>query len=111
MRAKALRLPDNLMDAVRFAEKKEKLDEPTTLRKFLRLGAETYVGTSYAHGEITLRDAAKVLDVTTREALELFWTMGITGNVSADQTLEAISFVKKKTSGRKNNSQPLCRKT
>ena len=31
MKAKALRLPDNLLDAVKFAEKKEKLDEPTSL--------------------------------------------------------------------------------
>ncbi len=58
MKAKALRLPDSLLDAVRFAEKKERLDEPTTLRKFLRLGAERYVGALYARGEISLREAA-----------------------------------------------------
>ncbi|MBI5197537.1 MAG: hypothetical protein HZA19_02895 [Nitrospirae bacterium] len=91
MRAKALRLPDNLLDAVKFAEKKEKLDEPTTLRKFLRLGAERYVGESYSRGDISLREAAKVLDMTTRETLELFWDMGITGNVGAEETLKAIS--------------------
>jgi len=79
MRAKAIRLPDNLLDAVKFAEKREKLDEPTTLRKFLRLGAEKYVADSYARGGISLREAAKVLDLTTREALELFLDMGITG--------------------------------
>jgi len=43
MKAKALRLPDTLLEVVKSAEKKEKLDEPTTLRKFLRLGAEKYV--------------------------------------------------------------------
>ena len=96
MRAKALRLPDNLMDAVKFAEKKEKLDEPTTIRKFLRLGAEKYVGDSYARGDVSLREAADVLDITVREALELFWDMGITGNIDADKTLKAISFAEKK---------------
>lgn len=96
MKAKALRLPDNLLDAVKFAEKKEKLDEPTTLRKFLRLGAEKYVGDSYANGGISLREAARVLDITTREALELFWDMGITGNVDADKALKAISFAENK---------------
>jgi len=95
MRAKALRLPDNLLDAVKFAEKKEKLDEPTTLRKFLRLGAERYVGESYSRGDISLREAAKVLDMTTRETLELFWDMGITGNVSAEETLKAISVAER----------------
>jgi predicted HTH domain antitoxin len=100
MKAKALRLPDNLLDAVKFAEKKEKLDEPTTIRKFLRLGAEKYVADSYARGEISLREAAKVLDITIREVLELFWDMGITGNLDAGDTLNAISFVQKKLSER-----------
>ena len=96
MRAKAIRLPDNLLDAVKFAEKREKLDEPTTLRKFLRLGAEKYVADSYARGGISLREAAKVLDLTTREALELLMDMGITGNVDADKALKAISFARRK---------------
>jgi len=100
MKAKALRLPDNLLDAVKFAERKEKLDEPTTIRKFLRLGAEKYVADSYSRGEISLREAAKVLDIPTREALDLFWDMGITGNLDAGDTLKAISFVQKELSKR-----------
>ncbi|MDA8079352.1 MAG: hypothetical protein M0Z79_10495 [Nitrospiraceae bacterium] len=97
MKAKALRLPDNLLDVVKFAEKKERLDEPTTLRKFLRLGAEKYIGDSYARGDISLREAAKVLDITARETLELFGDMGIVGNVDADKALKAIFFVGKKS--------------
>ena len=85
---------------VKFAERKEKLDEPTTIRKFLRLGAEKYVADSYSRGEISLREAAKVLDIPTREALELFWDMGITGNLDAGDTLKAISFVQKELSKR-----------
>ncbi len=96
MKAKALRLPDNLLDAVKFAEKREKLDEPTTIRKFLRLGAEKYVGDNYARGDISLREAARVLDIPPREALELFGDMGITGNVDADKSLKALSFAAKK---------------
>lgn len=101
MKAKALRLPDNLLDAVKFAEKRERLDEPTTLRKFLRLGAEKYVGDSYARGDISLREAAKVLDITAHETLELFWDMGIAGNVDADMALKAISFAEKSAKGQK----------
>lgn len=101
MRAKALRLPDNLLDAVKFAEKRERLDEPTTLRKFLRLGAEKYVGDSYVSGEISLREAAGILDITTREALELFWDMGITGNVGAGETLRAFTFIEKKIASKR----------
>lgn len=100
MKAKALRLPDNLLDAIKFAEKKEKLDEPTTLRKFLRLGAEKYVADIYARGEVTLREAATVLDITAREAMEMFFDMGIAGNVDADKALKAIRLVEKKTARR-----------
>ena len=98
MKAKALRLPDNLLGAVKFAERKEKLDEPATIRKFLRLGAEKYVADSYSRGEISLREAAKVLDIPPREAMELFWDMGVTGNLDAGETLKALSFVQKKLS-------------
>ncbi len=99
MKAKALRLPDNILDAVKYAEKKEKLDEPTTIRKFLRIGAEKYVSDSYARGDIGIREAAKVLDMTTREALELFGDMGVSGNVDAVKALKAISFAEKKSKG------------
>lgn len=96
MKAKALRLPDNLLDAVKFAGKREKIDEPTILRKFLRLGAEKYIADSYARGEISLREAAEVLDITARETLEFLWDMGITGNVGADEVLKSISIAEKK---------------
>lgn len=98
MKAKALRLPENLLDAIKFAEKKERLDEPTTIRKFLRLGAEKYVADSYAKADISLREAARVLDITMRETIELFWEMGITGNVDADKALKAIHFAERKIS-------------
>ena len=99
MKAKALRLPDNILDAIKFAEKKEKLDEPTTIRKFLRMGAEKYVSDSYARGDIGMREAAKVLDMTTREVLELFGDMGVSGNVDAVSALKAISLAEKKSKG------------
>jgi predicted HTH domain antitoxin len=95
MKAKALRLPDDLLGAVKFAEKREKLDEPTTIRKLLRLGAEKYVADSYSRGDITLREAAKVLDIPARNVLELLLDMGITGNLDAADTLKALSFLQK----------------
>ncbi len=104
MKAKALRMPDNLLDVVKFAEKKEKIDEPTTLRKFLRLGAEKYIADSYARGEISLREAAKVLDITVRETLELLWDMGITGNVGADEILKSISIIEKNAATSKSKT-------
>lgn len=63
------------------------------MRKFLWLGAEKYMGDSYARGEVSLREASDVLGLTTRETLELFWEMGIAGNVDADLSLKALSLV------------------
>ena len=94
MKAKALRLPDDLLEIVRYAGVKEKLDEPTTLRKFLRTGAEKYVADSYAKGSISLREAARILHIPPREALELFWEMGVTGNVEASEAVRAISLAR-----------------
>ena len=48
-------------------------------------------------GEISIREAADILDMTTRDVLELFWNMGITGNIGAAETLRALSFVERKT--------------
>ena len=98
MKPKALRLPEDLLVTVKYAEKKERLDEPTTLRKFLRLGAEKYMADCYSRGEISLREAAEILSVPTREALEMFWDLGVTGNVGAEEAMLAISRVKRRQS-------------
>ena len=37
------------------------------------------MGDNYARGDISLREAAEVLELTVRDALELFWDMGISG--------------------------------
>ncbi len=96
MKAKALRLPDDLLEIVRYAVNREKLDEPTTLRKFLRIGAEQYVAESYARGKISLREAARILSISPREALERFWETGIAGNVEAAEAIKAISLLSNK---------------
>jgi hypothetical protein len=70
--------------------------EENISRKLLKLGAEKYVADCYSRGEITLREAAEVLDISTRNALELFLDMGITGNLDAADTLKALSFLQNK---------------
>ncbi|MBI3391895.1 MAG: hypothetical protein HY039_01770 [Nitrospirae bacterium] len=94
MKAKAIRLPDRLLEAVKFAEKREILDEATALRKLLRLGSERYVAALYGRGEITLREAGRVLDLSVREILDLFLDMGVPGNVTAAQTTRALDRFK-----------------
>ncbi len=95
MKAIAIRLPQELLDAVEYTGKKEKLDEPTALRKLLKLGAERYVGELYKRGDISLRDASAALGITVRETLELMLDMGISGNVGAELSLKSLAFLKK----------------
>ena len=101
MKAKALRLPDDLLVTIKFAEKKERLDEPTTIRKFLRIGAEKYMADCNSRGYVSLREASEILGLGARETLELFWDMGVTGNVGTEESVKAISLVKGLVSGKK----------
>jgi hypothetical protein len=94
MKAKSIRLPQELLDTVKYAGEKEKLDEPTALRKLLKLGAERYVGALYRKGEMTLRDAAHVLGLPLRDTMELLLDMGIAGNVSAAQAWKSLDYLK-----------------
>jgi predicted HTH domain antitoxin len=90
MKAKAIRLPENLLDAVSFVEEKEKIDEPTALRKLLKMGIENYVVELYSKGDLTLREVAKILNVSLREAMEIIWQSGVKGNVKAAQALRSL---------------------
>lgn len=99
MKAKAIRLPENLLDAVSFVEEKEKIDEPTALRKLLKMGIENYVVELYSKGELTLREVAKILNVSLREAMEIIWQSGVKGNVKAAQTLRSLEVIGKYATG------------
>ena len=61
---------------------------------------EKYIGDGYARGELTLREAAKALNITLSEALDLFLDMGISGNLDADKVFKSITFVEKSAAGR-----------
>lgn len=99
MKAKAIRLPENLLDAVSFVEEKEKIDEPTALRKLLKMGIENYVVELYSKGELTLREVAKILNVSLREAMEIIWQSGVKGNVKAAQALRSLGAIGKYVTG------------
>ncbi|MBI3990001.1 MAG: hypothetical protein HY347_10345 [candidate division NC10 bacterium] len=48
----------------------------------------------YRRGEVSLREAAEVLGCPPREVLELLWNLGVQGNVTAVQTLAALTTAK-----------------
>ena len=57
------------------------------MRKLVRIGYESYVGSLCGQGKITLRDAAALLDLNQIETLDLFLDAGISGNLDATDVL------------------------
>lgn len=72
------------------------------MRKLMRIGFETYIGNLYKQGKITLREAARLMNVNQIEAMNLFLDAGIKGNLDASDvliSLERFVFTQKQ----KNN--------
>lgn len=90
MTTKTLRLPDNLAAAVRDIGTREHIEESTAMRKLLSMGYEIYVAEQYRAGRISLRDAARRMGTSLSEALDALQRLGISGNVTADDTLQSL---------------------
>jgi len=90
MTTKTLRLPDMLTDAVREVGRYEHIEEATAMRKLLSMGYEAYLAELYRRGTVSIRDVAGRLDVPITEALAKLQQLGISGNVSADDTLRSL---------------------
>ena len=59
------------------------------IRRLVRKGLEHEIAELYANAQVSLREAADVLALPVRECIELLWQLGISGNVSTSQALEA----------------------
>ena len=90
MKTKSIRIPDELIDAVKLVEKKEHIEEATAIRKLMRVGFESYVADLYRRGQITLREAAKRLNLTLSETMDAFLDAGIGGNLEASDVAASI---------------------
>jgi len=65
------------------------------MRKLIRIGFETYVGNLYKEGKITLREAARLMNINQIEAVNIFLDAGIKGNLDASDVLNSFNrFVK-----------------
>ncbi len=79
-----------MMAAIEIVEKEEKIEESTAMRKLIRIGFETYIGNLYKQGKVTLRQAAKLLNLSQIEAMNLFLDAGIRGNLDASDVLVSL---------------------
>ena len=93
---KSIRIPKDMMAAIEIVEKEEKIEESTAMRKLIRIGFETYIGNLYKQGNVTLRQAAKLLNLSQIETMNLFLDAGIKGNLDASDVLASLErFVSK----------------
>ncbi len=90
MKTKSIRIPRDMMIAIELVEKEEKIEESTAMRKLMKIGFETYIGNLYEQGKVTLREAARLLNVNQIEAMNLFLDAGIKGNLDASDVLISL---------------------
>ena len=90
---KSLRLPPELLRAVRHRARHEKLDESTAMRQLMALGAAEYAVQLYSAGRLTLNQAAEVAALTPREMMEALLERGVRGNVTREQQRRALENI------------------
>lgn len=95
MKAKAVRLPDPLVQGVEMIQRREGLDASTATRKLLKMGLERYLAQLYREGELTLREAAVLMELPLREAMDRLSLLGAAGNITTDQSLGALALARR----------------
>jgi predicted HTH domain antitoxin len=74
--------------------KRNGLDEEGAMKKIINLGIQDYVAELYKDGEISIREAAEILQLNFRQTLEIL-EKKVGGNVERDQETKALNLVKR----------------
>ena len=90
MKTKSIRIPKDMMTAIELVEKEERIEESTAMRKLIRIGFESYIGNLYKQGKVTLREAARLLNLSQIDTINLFLDAGIKGNLDASDVLTSL---------------------
>jgi len=94
---KNLRIPPDLLKAIQYRARRERLDESTAIRQLISLGAMEYAIHLYRDGKVTLNEAAEVAGLSPREMIETLWDHGVKGNVTVDQQRKALQSLLERT--------------
>lgn len=86
-----MRVPEDIDRAIQYVSKVEKIENTQSLRKLARLGFESYVAKKYQSGQITLREAGELLNLSLSETLDLLSTMGVGGNIHSGDVLASLN--------------------
>lgn len=80
----------NVIDLMR----KNGLDEEGAVKRIINLGIQDYVADLYKDGEISIREAAEILQLNFRQTLEIL-EKKVGGNVEEEQEIKALELAKK----------------
>ena len=94
MGVRSIRISEDIERAMRYVAEKEKTEQAQSLRKLARLGFERYITKAYRDGEITLRDAARLLESGLGETLDMLRDAGVGGNVGAAEVLPGLEALR-----------------
>lgn len=68
---KVMVVKDPSIDKVLDLMKKDGLDEESAMKKIFNLGIQDYVALLYKEGELSIREAAEILQLSFRQTLEM----------------------------------------
>ena len=91
MKVRSMRIPEDIDRAIQYVSNAEKIENTQSLRKLARLGFDLYVANNYQNGQITLREAAEILNLSISETLDLLSKMGVRGNIHASDVLASLN--------------------
>jgi predicted HTH domain antitoxin len=86
-----MRIPEDIDRAIKYVSNAEKIENTQSLRKLARLGFESYVAKNYQNGQITLREAAELLNLTISETLDILSQLGVKGNIKSSEVLASLN--------------------
>jgi predicted HTH domain antitoxin len=74
--------------------KKNGLNEESAMKKIINMGIRDYVAKLYKDGEITIREAAEILQLDFRQTLEIL-EKKVGGNVGGEEEKKALDLARK----------------
>ena len=92
--AKTTRMPPGIVKGIRYRTRREGVDESTALRQLLRYGLKEYAVQLYKQGQISLREASELSDVTVRDMIDLLAEHGVKGNIQSDTQKKSLEIVR-----------------
>jgi len=97
MITKSIRVSQDILSAIDFVGKEEKIEESSAMRKLIRIGFEKYVADQYGSGKVTLRQAAKLLNLDPFSTVDLLQDYGVKGNLGVSEVMDALQRFARKS--------------